>query len=102
MCRSAIPSSRVVSVGFVVAALLAGAGGRLVPGAGRVARAELLSGFETGDDLQRWSAIGKLQGQRVPVPAVDEAAAADGAVAEADGPTGSGVRLTTPGQSGFF
>jgi hypothetical protein len=66
------------------------------PSVWRVARADMVSDFETGADLQRWSVIGTLQGQLLPLPAVPDAAAAGSP------PAGNGVRLTTPGASGFF
>lgn len=60
----------------------------------RPVAAEIISGFETGADLQRWSPIGKLTGERVPVPAPPEGMAA--------GPAGSGVRVSTAGKAGLF
>ena len=59
------------------------------------ARAEVLAGFETGADLQRWSAQGKIRIQRTEGPAAPEQAGADG-------PAGSAARVDTAGQSGLF
>jgi len=59
----------------------------------RPGAAEIISGFETGADLQRWSPVGQLTGERVAVPAPPEAVVA--------GPAGSGVRIATAGKAGL-
>jgi hypothetical protein len=59
------------------------------------ARAEMLAGFETGGDLDRWSTGGRIRVERIASPAPPEAAAQDG-------PQGNAAGIVTPGQSGFF
>ena len=60
-----------------------------------VASAEVVAGFETGADLQRWSAQGKIVVQRTAgPPAPDKAGAAP--------PAGSAARIQTEGNSGLF
>lgn len=60
----------------------------------RPGAAEVISGFETGVDLQRWSPVGSVTSERVAVPAPPEGMAA--------GPAGNGVRLATAGKAGLF
>ena len=60
-----------------------------------VASAEVVAGFETGADLQRWSAQGKIVVQRTEgPPAPDKAGAAP--------PAGSADRIQTEVNSGLF
>jgi hypothetical protein len=91
MKRTQVPQDfRIASLGsFLIAAAVAGSGDA-------TARADMLSGFDTGADLQRWSAIGEIRCQRLPV--IDPPAAEG----QGGGPEGGGVRITTAGQAGFF
>ncbi len=59
------------------------------------AQADVLAGFETGADLQRWSASGSIRVQRIDAPAAPETAGDEG-------PAGSAARVETAGQSGLF
>jgi len=59
------------------------------------ARADLLSGFDTGADLQRWSAQGRITVQRTEGPPGPQQAGPNG-------PAGSAARIDTAGSSGLF
>lgn len=59
------------------------------------ARADLLAGFETGADLQRWSAQGKITVQRTEGPPGPKQAGPNG-------PAGNAARIDTAGNSGLF
>ena len=60
-----------------------------------VASAEVVAGFETGADLQRWSAQGKIRVERTEgPPAPDKAGDAP--------PAGGAARIETEGNSGLF
>lgn len=59
------------------------------------ARADLLSDFDTGADLQRWSAQGRITVQRNDGPPGPQQAGPNG-------PAGSAARIDTAGNSGLF
>jgi len=59
------------------------------------ARADLLADFDTGGDLQRWSAQGKITVQRTDCPPGPKQAGPNG-------PAGSAARIDTAGNSGLF
>ena len=59
------------------------------------ARADLLAGFDTGADLQRWSAQGRITVQRTEGPPGPQQAGPNG-------PAGSAARIDTAGNSGLF
>jgi hypothetical protein len=74
---------------MVVAALVTGVA------TAPVASAEVVAGFESGADLQRWSALGKIRVQRTEgPPAPDKAGTAP--------PAGGAARIETEGNSGLF
>lgn len=68
--------------------------GSLALAAGQ-ARAELLADFDTGADLQRWSAQGRIKVQRTEGPPGPQQAGPNG-------PAGSAARIETAGNSGLF
>ena len=59
------------------------------------ARADLVAGFDTGADLQRWSAQGSITVQRTEGPPGPQQAGPTG-------PAGSAARIDTAGNSGLF
>ncbi len=59
------------------------------------ARADLLADFDTGADLQRWSAQGRITVQRTEGPPGPQEAGPNG-------PAGSAARIDTAGNSGLF
>jgi hypothetical protein len=75
-------------------AVLCAALGSLAIAVGQ-ARADLLAGFETGADLQRWSAQGMITVQRAEGPPGPEQSGPNG-------PAGSAARIDTAGQGGLF